>query len=49
MNKNELWKLVKENKNNGAKALQFYVAYRRAGGNRINKTYEQYYQRLGTK
>lgn len=49
MNKNELWKLVNENRANACKALEFYVAYRKVGGKRINKTYEGYYQRMGTK
>jgi hypothetical protein len=49
MNKNELWKLVKENNGSPKKALGFYMEYRRCGGKRIIRAYEEFYQRMGTK
>ena len=52
MNKNEMWKMVKKYKAIPQKALEYYVIYKRAGGKRVNKSYEEFYQkvyRVGTK
>ena len=52
MNKNELWKMIKKYNNViPQKALEYYITYKRTGGKRVNKKYEEYYQsvyRVGT-
>ena len=53
MNKNQMWALVKlYDKTVSQKALEIYITYKRAGGKRVNKKYEEFYQqvyRVGTK
>ena len=53
MNKNQMWSLVKlYDKAVPQKALEIYITYKRTGGKRVNKKYEEFYQqvyRVGTK
>ena len=53
MNKTTMWNLVKlYDKAVPQKALEIYITYKRAGGKRVNKKYEEFYQsvyRVGTK
>ena len=53
MNKNQMWALVKKyDKAVPQKALEIYITYKRTGGKRVNKKYEEFYQsvyRVGTR
>ena len=53
MNKNQMWPLVKlYDKVVPQKALEIYITYKRTGGKRVNKKYEEYYKsvyRVGSK
>lgn len=44
MNKNQMWSLVKKYEAVPQKALEIYITYKRTGGKRVNKKYEEYYQ-----
>ena len=47
MNKNEMWAMVKKyDKAIPQKALEHYITYKRSGGKRINKKYEEIYQKV---
>ena len=47
MNKNEMWAMVKKyDKAIPQKAFECYITYKRAGGKRVNKKYEEYYQKI---
>lgn len=47
MNKNQIWALVKKyDKAVPQKALEIYITYKRTGGKRVNKKYEEFYQQV---
>lgn len=46
MTKNEMWAMVKKYKAIPQKALESYITYRRSGGKRVNKMYEEFYQKV---
>ena len=47
MNKNEMWLMVKKyDKAIPQKALESYIIYKRSGGKRVNKKYEEIYQKI---